>query len=112
MFDELLDYPVQAVNWHDCHEYPPVRRAREMTDLCIIGGLDEEGPISYGKPFEVIEEVSDFLNETSLRGVIVGPGCVTIPNPPENNITTVRLVVERYADKEVWKYLSMDASSL
>lgn len=112
MFDDVLDYPVHALNWHDCHEYPPLRRARAMTDLCIIGGLDEEGPIAYGTPFEVIEEVSTFLRETNLHGVMVGPGCCTIPNLPENNITTVRLVVERYADKENWKYLSMESASL
>lgn len=112
MFDEFLDYPIHALNWHDSHEYPSLRRAREMTDLCIIGGLDEEGPVSYGTPFEVIEEVAAFLRETNLKGVMVGPGCVTIPKPPENNITTVRLVVERYADKANWKYLSMDSAAL
>lgn len=112
MFDEFLDYPVHALNWHDCHEYPPVRRARAMTDLCIIGGLDEEGPISKGKPIEVIDEVAAFLDETNLRGVMVGPGCVTIPNPPDHNITTVRLVVDRYAEEANWKYLSLDSSFL
>lgn len=112
MFDEFLDYPVQALNWHDCHEYPPIRRARAMTDLCIIGGLDEEGPISHGTPWQVMEEVAYFLSETNLRGVMVGPGCVTIPQPPPLNITTVRLVVERYADPENWKYLSFDAAAL
>lgn len=112
MFDEVLDYPVHALNWHDCHEYPPLRRARAMTDKCIIGGLDESGPISYGKPLQVIEEVAAFLSETNLRGVMVGPGCVTIPNPPANNITSIRLVVERYADKANWKYLSLDSSFL
>ncbi|MCE5287042.1 MAG: hypothetical protein LLG02_14525 [Pelosinus sp.] len=112
MFDELLDYPVHALNWHDCHEYPPVRRARAMTDLCIIGGLDEEGPIANGTPIEVIEEVTDFLQETNLQGVIVGPGCSTTPAVLPNNITAARLVVERYADKENWKYLSLDSSGL
>jgi len=112
MFHELLDYPVHAVNWHDCHEYPPVRRARAMTDLCIIGGLDEEGPISKGKAIDVIDEVSAFLDETNLLGVMVGPGCVTIPNPPEHNITTLRLVVERYAEEANWRYLSLDSSFL
>ncbi|MTV50344.1 uroporphyrinogen decarboxylase [Heliobacillus mobilis] len=112
MFDELLDYPVHALNWHDSHEYPPLKQAREMTDKCIIGGLDEAGPISYGNPYQVIQEVASFLRETDLRGVMVGPGCVTVPNPPENNITTVRLVVERYADKANWKYLSQDSACL
>lgn len=112
MFDEFLDYPVHALNWHDCHEYPPIRRARTMTDLCIIGGLDEEGPISNGTPIEVIDEVAAFLDETNLRGVMVGPGCVTTTNPPPNNITAVRLVVERYAQEANWKYLSLDSSFL
>ena len=113
LFDELLDYPVHALNWHDSHEYPPLRRARAMTDLCIIGGLDEAGPIVNGSPSEVIDEVSRFLTETNLTGVMVGPGCVTTTsNIPENNITATRLVVERYGDKDLWKYLSMDSSCL
>lgn len=112
MFDELLSYPVHALNWHDCHEYPPVRRARAMTDLCIIGGLDEEGPIVKGTPFAVIEEVTEFLRETNLQGVMVGPGCSTLPIIPPNNLTAARLVVERYADKTNWKYLSLDSASL
>ena len=29
-----------------------------------------------------------------------------------NNITATRLVVERYGDKDLWKYLSMDSSCL
>lgn len=111
-FDELLDYPVQALNWHDCHEYPPVRRARSMTDKCIIGGVDEEGAIVSGKAYDVIEEVSYFLQETEVRGVMVGPGCATVAPPPENNVTALRLVVERYADKDLWKYLSLDHSYL
>ena len=111
-FDEFLDYPVQALNWHDCHEYPPLRRARALTDKCILGGLDEEGAISYGSPSEVMEEVAYFLSETDLRGIMVGPGCVTIPNPPDNNIVTARLVVERYAQKDLWKYLSFDSAAL
>lgn len=63
-------------------------------------------------PFEVIEEVSYFLRETDLRGVIVGPGCATIPNPPPNNMIAARLVVERYADENNWKYLSLDSAEL
>lgn len=112
LFDELLDYPVQALNWHDCHEYPPVRRARSMTDKCIIGGVDEEGAIVSGNAFDVIEEVANFLRETEVRGVMVGPGCTTIANPPDNNVMSLRLVVERYADKDIWKYLSLDHSYL
>ncbi|WP_051296562.1 uroporphyrinogen decarboxylase family protein [Anaeroarcus burkinensis] len=111
-FDEFLDYPVHALNWHDSHEYPPLCRARALTDKCIIGGLDEEGAISYGSPGEVIEEVAYFLSETDLRGVMVGPGCVTAPNPPDNNVATARLVVERYAQKDLWKYLSFDSAAL
>ena len=112
MYDELLDYPVQALNWHDCHQYPTVRQARALTDKCIIGGLDEEGSIAYGKPMDVIEEVAEFLSQTNTRGVMVGPGCVTIPHPPAENVTAVRLVVERFGEKDTWKYLSMDSAQL
>ena len=81
--------------------------------VAVAGGLDEAGPIVNGSPAQVIEEVSRFLTETNLTGVMVGPGCVTTTsNIPENNITATRLVVERYGDKDLWKYLSMDSSCL
>ena len=83
-----------------------------MTDKCIIGGVDEEGAIVSGKASDVIEEVAYFLQETELRGVMVGPGCTTAGRPPDNNVTALRLVVERYADKDLWKYLSLDHSYL
>ena len=112
MFDEVLGYPVHALNWHDSHAYPSIEQARSKTDLCFIGGLDETGPIANGTPAEVIAEVAAFLNKTNLRRVILGPGCATSPQAPEKNIGFLRLVIERFADKNIWKYMSQESASL
>ena len=112
MFDEVLDYPVQALNWHDSHAYPSIAHARKKTDLCFIGGLDETGPIVNGAPSDVIAEVAAFLNQTDLRRVMLGPGCATSTNAPDKNIGFFRLVVEQFADKNIWRYLSGESASL
>ena len=112
MFDEVLDYPVHALNWHDSHAYPSIEQARKKTDLCFIGGLDETGPIVNGSPAEVIAEVATFLNKTNLSRVILGPGCATSSQAPERNIGFLRLLIERFADKNIWKYMSGESAGL
>ena len=112
MFDEVLSYPVQALNWHDSHAYPSIAQARGKTDLCFIGGLDETGPLINGTPGDVISEVAAFLNQTNTRRVMLGPGCATSANAPEKNIGFFRLVLERFADKDIWRHLSEESASL
>jgi len=95
MFRELADYPVHALNWHDRQEYPSLREARQLTDKCLIGGLNEKGPISCGTPAEVAGQVAATIAEAGERGLIIGPGCVAYPDTPVQNIYAARLAVER-----------------
>ncbi len=94
MFSKLKDYPVQALNWHDRQVKPDLQRAREMTDKCLIGGLDEQGPISQGTSEEVTEQVVKTIREAKKQKLMIGPGCVAFPNTPEENIYAARLAVE------------------
>lgn len=95
MFREIADYPVHALNWHDRYEYPSLREARQLTDKCLLGGLNEKGPISFGAPAEVARQVAATIEEAGERGLIIGPGCVASPDAPPQNIYAARLAVER-----------------
>ena len=97
MFKEMVDYPVQALNWHDRHEYPTMKQARELTGKCFIGGLDEIGAVSQGKPEQVTSEVFDAIQAMDSKGLMLGPGCVAAPDTPEQNIYAARLATQRYA---------------
>lgn len=95
MFREMADYPVHALNWHDRQEYPSLREARQLTDKCLLGGLDEKGPISRGTPADVAGQVKATVAEAGESGLIIGPGCVVYPDTPPENIYAARLAVER-----------------
>jgi uroporphyrinogen decarboxylase len=94
MFEELLDYPVHAFNWHDRQVSPTLREARDLTDRCLIGGLNEKGAISSGTSDEVVREVCQAISEAGVKKLMIGPGCVTDPKPPEANLYAARMAVE------------------
>jgi uroporphyrinogen decarboxylase len=94
MFEDLMDYPVSALNWHDRQVYPSLKEARSMSDLCLIGGLHEKGVISNGNPEEVVREICGALADAGTEKIMIGPGCVTDPNPPKANLYAARLAVE------------------
>jgi uroporphyrinogen decarboxylase len=93
-FKELLDYPVDALNWHDQQVFPSLKEARAMTDLCLVGGLHEKGVISKGRPEDVVWEICTSLQHVGTERMMIAPGCVTDPNPPKANLYAARLAVE------------------
>jgi uroporphyrinogen decarboxylase len=107
MFDELLDYPVNCVNWHDRSTPPSLAEARGKTDKCLLGGI-QESPRKDGagrsipsffnsaSPPEVEAHVHEAIRAAGGRGIIIGPGCVTDPFAPEENIRAVRRALDTY----------------
>jgi uroporphyrinogen decarboxylase len=84
MYKETLDYPVQAVNWHDQDDGPSFGEAGELTQKCFLGGLSHlKTLIGEGAEKSVEEQVAAAWNHNNHRGVILGPGCVVDPKTPE-----------------------------
>ncbi len=94
MFSELADYPVQALNWHDRQVWPSLQEARGLCQQCLIGGIHEKGAISYGQPEEVMKEIGSAISAMGTNKLMIAPGCVTEPYPPEANLFAARLAVE------------------
>jgi uroporphyrinogen decarboxylase len=94
MFQDLLDYPVNALNWHDRQVYPSLLEAREMTGLCLVGGIHEKGVISNGNPEDVVREICGAVMDAGTKKLMIAPGCVTDPKPPRANLYAARLAVE------------------
>lgn len=75
MFNQMLDYPVQVLNWADRQTGPSLREARGMTSMCLMGGWHRFGALSNG-PVEVIRaEAEDALAQTEGRKLILANGC-------------------------------------
>ncbi len=97
MFDAALDYPVQALNYHDREAGPSLAEMRKRTRKCLIGGIGQTTTLVRGAPADVDAQVQDAWRQINHRGLILGPGCVASPESPEANIFQLRKSVERTA---------------
>lgn len=95
MFDYFLDYPVQAINWHDRDTLPSLRQARERFPGVLCGGLNRQETVTLGTPEAIYAEARDAIDQTDGLRFILGTGCVTPIIAPYGNILAVRQAVER-----------------
>ncbi|MBM3470942.1 MAG: uroporphyrinogen decarboxylase [Armatimonadetes bacterium] len=94
MFEQLVDYPVQIVNWHDRRTPPTLREAREQFSGTIAGGVDSMDTIGRAAPEQVAAEVRDAIAQTQGKRFVVTAGCVIPIDAPEENVRAVRQAVE------------------
>ena len=103
MVDELVDYPVQALNWDDRMtgegvKVPTLREVRAKTDKILIGGIDQEHDFyetdrSKLKDF-LRARVADAIDQAGAEKLIVGPGCVVPPDVPKYRMNVLCEVME------------------
>ena len=97
LFDEVLDYPVEAFNYHDRESGPRLAELRTKTDKCLIGGIGQNTTLVHGTPKEVNAQVKEAWEQVGRRGLILGPGCVANRDAPEENVLELRKSVEETA---------------
>jgi uroporphyrinogen decarboxylase len=96
-FDRFVDYPVAAMSWSDRLTGPSLREALSLTDTCLMGGLDERGPLTTGGEQEIEQEMRDALAQTQGRRLILANGCSVPDDTPEEWLHAARRLVDRLA---------------
>lgn len=86
MFDEMLTYPVQIINWHDRHTPPTLAAARTRFSGVLCGGLRRWETMVLGTPDQVIAEAHEAIQATEGKRFILGTGCVLPIVAPFGNI--------------------------
>jgi uroporphyrinogen decarboxylase len=76
MFDQLLTYPVPALNWHDRAVGPSIAEMRRRFQGLLMGGLDEWGTMIDGPPKRIRTEAEDAIRQAGDRPLCVAAGCV------------------------------------
>ena len=94
MFDQLTDYPVDILNWHDRKTPPSLREAAERFSGCLAGGIDEWETLAKRTPDEITAEVRDALAQTAGRRHLVAAGCVIPIDVPEDRLQAARSTVD------------------
>lgn len=90
MFDAVLDYPAQIINWHDRETSPSLSEALERFNGVVCGGLRQWETMVLGTPSQVQMEAQDAIQQTGGQRFILGTGCVLPITAPYGNIRAAR----------------------
>jgi len=97
MFDEIKEYPVQALNWEDLGTSMSLKEASKITDKILVGGLEHE--VDFNEPDReklinnLKKRVQCATEQVNSNRLIIGPGC-TVPNyVPEDGFSALKEVV-------------------
>ena len=86
MFDQVKDFPVQILNWHDQETPPSLSAAKENFSGVVCGGIRQEETMMLGTPQQVRDEAFHAIQETNGIRFVLGTGCVTPIVTPHGNI--------------------------
>jgi uroporphyrinogen decarboxylase len=93
-FNNVADYPVDIINWHDRDTPPTLSEALTRTRAVLCGGLRRE-TIVFGTHENVQNEISDAIQQTNGQRLLLGTGCVVPIIAPYGNLMTARTSVEQ-----------------
>jgi uroporphyrinogen decarboxylase len=93
-FDEVADWNVDAVNWHDRTSGPPMDLARRRTTKAFVGGLDAWTDLRSGTTADVTDRVHEALDRAT--GLVIGPGCVIPTDAAVHLVMAARRAVEAW----------------
>jgi uroporphyrinogen decarboxylase len=94
MFDQVSDYPVAILNWHDRQTTPSLAEAQHRFAGVLCGGLRQWDTMVLGTPQSVTEESVDAIHQTNGKRFILGTGCVVPITAPYGNILAARQSVD------------------
>ncbi len=93
LFDQVSDYPVHILNWHDRQTAPNLAEAQHRFSGTVCGGLRQWDTMLLGDPQMVTSEAQDAIHQTGGLRFILGTGCVLPITTPHGNILAARRAV-------------------
>ncbi len=94
MFEQVTDYPVHILNWHDRRTPPTLKEAREQFSGTLAGGIDSMDTLGGTSAEQAAAEAKEAIAQTGGKRLIVTAGCVIPIDAPEANLRAVRQAVE------------------
>ncbi len=93
-FRELLDYPVQAINWHSWETLPTITAGMLASRKCIVGGIDRRSVTA--NDIAAIEQqiLSVFEATQGLSEVIFTPSCTIRAGFRPETLHAIRAIVK------------------
>jgi uroporphyrinogen decarboxylase len=101
LFDEFLDYPVQAVSWALAEGNPSLAEGRRRSGRAAMGGLPAKPQIATLAPGAVAARARAAVREMDGRGLLLGPDCSINPDTPEALLHAARAARDAVAGRPV-----------
>jgi uroporphyrinogen decarboxylase len=92
-FEDLLEWPGHAINWHDRQGGPSLAEARRLTGKGLVGGIRGYGFLRNGSRVQLLEEISEAIAQVDC-GLVVAPGCVVPMDCPPHLLEAARTAVD------------------
>ncbi|MEN4012718.1 MAG: uroporphyrinogen decarboxylase family protein [Bellilinea sp.] len=94
LFDQVMDYPVNILNWHDRQTSPTLAEAQHRYKGTVCGGLKQWETMLLGDKQAVVKEAKDAIRQTNGFRFVLGTGCVIPITTPHGNILAARRAVD------------------
>jgi uroporphyrinogen decarboxylase len=94
LFDEFVDYPVQAISWAQADDNPSLVEGRRRTGRAVMGGLPAKPEIATLTAAALAARARAAVRETGGRGLLLGPDCSIDPDTPEALLHAARAALE------------------
>ena len=94
LFDEFVDYPVQAFSWAQADDNPSLVEGRRRTGRAVMGGLPAKPEIATLTAAALAARARAAVQETGGRGLLLGPDCSIDPDTPEPLLHAARAALE------------------
>jgi uroporphyrinogen decarboxylase len=90
-FDQLAEYPVEALSWDAWAEgNPDLAEGKKRSGKAVMGGIRQKTTLKDGSPQQVREEAQQALEMTNRTHFLLAPGCSIPPGVPSKNLQAVR----------------------
>ena len=83
LFDEFVDYPVQAISWAQAEGNPSLADGRRRSGRAVMGGLPAKPLIVTLTPDAVADRARAAVREMDGRALLLGPDCSINPETPD-----------------------------
>jgi uroporphyrinogen decarboxylase len=90
MFDRLAALPADLWNWDDRRAGPTLADGQARVPGGVCGGLDQWGTLKDGTAERAQAEAQDAVAQAGGRGLVLGAGCVILPETPD--ATMIKLI--------------------
>jgi uroporphyrinogen decarboxylase len=94
LFDEFVDYPVQAFSWALAEGNPSLRDGHRRTGRAVMGGLPAKPVIATLTPAALAERARAAVSDMDGRALLLGPDCSINPETPEALLHAARTALE------------------